>query len=105
MRHEQIEPAAERDPRASICLLAEVRQGSQPWRKARLEDLSQSGFRIAWLPNCRKDRPLRIRIKGLQLLTADVKWQDINAVGCAFEQPLHISVFEHIVREALANPR
>ena len=103
VKHEKIEPAASRDPRASVSLLAEVRQGSQPWRKARLEDLSQTGFRISWLPNCRSDRPLRIRIRGLQLLSADVKWQDMNAVGCAFEQPLHVSVFEHIVREAAAD--
>ena len=86
--------------RADVILLCEVRQGTRPWALARLEDISQAGFRIAWLPNCRVDLPLRIRIPGLQLLTAHIRWQQGKAVGCEFSEPLHVAVFEHIVRQA-----
>ena len=89
------------DPeRASIVLLCEVRQGTRPWAMARLEDISQTGFRIAWLPNCSLEKPLRIRIPGLQVLSAAIRWQRGKAVGCEFAEPLHVAVFEHIVRQS-----
>ncbi len=90
--------------RASIILLTEVRQGTRPWTLARLEDISQSGFRIAWFPGCSADKLVRIRIPGMQLLSANVRWQEGKAIGCAFTQPLHIAVFDHIVRQARAMP-
>ncbi len=86
--------------RAQISLMCEVRQGFDPWRLVRLEDISQSGFRIAWLPDASKIKPLRIRIPGLQMLTAEIRWQEGKAVGCEFTEQLHIAVFEHILRRA-----
>ena len=86
--------------RAEVTLLCEVRQGITPWKVARLEDISQSGFRIAWLPDATMAKPLRIRIPGLQMLTADIRWQKGKAIGCAFTEPLHVAVFEHILRQA-----
>ncbi|RZI55278.1 MAG: PilZ domain-containing protein, partial [Zymomonas sp.] len=73
---------------------------SRPWTQARLEDLSPGGFRIARLPAVRPELPLRIRIPGMQLLSADIRWVREGAVGCAFAEPLHVAVFEHIVRNA-----
>jgi PilZ domain len=86
--------------REQLVLLCEVRQGVRPWAMARLEDLSAEGFRIAWMPDCDPDKPIRIRIPGLQLLSAGVRWQQGKAVGCAFAEPLHVAVFESIVRTA-----
>ena len=86
--------------RAEVTLLCEVRQGFTPWKVARLEDISPAGFRIAWLPDATPDKPLRIRIPGLQMLSAEIRWQKGKAVGCAFAEPLHIAVFEHILRAA-----
>lgn len=85
--------------RAEITLLCEVRQGLEPWQMVRLADISQAGFHIAWLPDCRKDLPLRIRIPGLAMLTAHVRWRRGKAVGCEFAEPLHVAVFENIVRQ------
>ncbi len=104
MRHESIpiEAAGSRAAaqRAEVSLLCEVRQGFDPWRLVRLEDISQSGFRIAWLPDANQVKPLRIRIPGLQMLTAKIRWQEGKAVGCEFAEPLHIAVFEHILQQA-----
>jgi hypothetical protein len=86
--------------RASVEILCEVRQGTRPWRSARLEDLSPGGFRIARLPDARPEVPLRIRIPGLQLLSARICWVRDGAVGCEFAEHLHVAVFEHIVRAA-----
>lgn len=104
MKHEVIPTdnlcSRENPQRESVILLCEVRQGTRPWAIARLEDISQTGFRIAWLPDCRTDLPLRVRIPGLQLLSATIRWQRGKAVGCAFAEPLHVAVFEHIVRQS-----
>jgi PilZ domain len=88
-----------RENRAQITLECEVRQGVRPWKLTRLEDISPNGFRIAWFPNCRAELPLRIRIPGLELLTAHVRWQKDYSVGCSFSAPLHVAVFEHITRQ------
>jgi hypothetical protein len=68
--------------------------------RVRLEDLSPGGFRIARLPGARTELPLRIRIPGIQMLSAEIRWSNAGAVGCEFAEPLHIAVFEHIVRNA-----
>lgn len=89
------------DPlRIGVMLLCEVRQGTRAWVRVRLEDISPSGFRIAWLPNVDEDRPLRIRIPGIRLLTAHVRWRRGKAIGCEFAGTLHVAVFEHIVQTA-----
>lgn len=91
------EPLTER---VGVALLCQVRQGARPWKMARLEDLSPGGFRIAWLPDARPELPLRIRIPGIRLLSARVCWTRGGTVGCEFSEPLHVAVFEHIVRSA-----
>jgi hypothetical protein len=88
--------------RAEVAIMCEVRQGSRAWTMTRLEDLSQSGFRLTWLPRYSQHLPMRIRIPGLQLLTANIRWHDGKSAGCAFEEPLHVAVFEHIVRSCEA---
>jgi hypothetical protein len=86
--------------RAELTLICEVRQASRPWQIATLDDISQNGFHIAWLPRASLVLPLRIRIPGLAVLLAHIRWQHGNAVGCEFSESLHIAVFEHIVRQA-----
>jgi hypothetical protein len=100
-------PLAARDftERAGVALICEVRQGMTPWKMARLDDISQAGFRIALLPNVKPDVPLRIRIPGLQMLTANIRWHRGKAVGCEFAEPLHVAVFEHIVRQCRSDQR
>lgn len=94
------EKELDRSHRAEVTLMCEVRQGAGPWAMVRLENISEQGFRIAWLPNRRPDQPLRIKIPGLQLLSANIRWQEGHTMGCVFENPLHISVFENIVRQS-----
>ena len=88
--------------RAEVVLTCEVRQGTRPWRRVRLKDISRAGFKLDWTPAGAHDIPLRIRIPGLQMLSAHVRWSEGREAGCAFVEPLHIAVFEHIVRQARA---
>jgi hypothetical protein len=105
MMHQPTDPLSDdalspRGMRAGVSLICEVRQGVRPWVRVRLEDLSPGGFRIARLPGARTELPLRIRIPGIQLLSAEIRWLRDGAVGCAFAEPLHVAVFEHLVRSA-----
>ncbi len=86
--------------RAPVSLFCEVRQGTRPWQQVRLEDLSPSGFRISGLSNPTTLSPLSIRIPGMQLLAAHIRWEGGTLVGCEFAQPLHVAVFDHLVRQA-----
>jgi PilZ domain len=96
----QPEDASRSTSRAPIWLVCEVRQGTRPWQQVRLDDLSPSGFRISGLFNPTTMVPLSIRIPGMQLLYAQVRWQSGVLVGCEFVQPLHVAVFDHLVRQA-----
>ena len=89
-----------REERSRVIIDCEVRQGARPWRVTLLEDMSPNGFCIAWFPGCRPEIPLRIRIPGLQLLSANVRWQKDSSVGCEFDAPLHVAVFEHLLAQA-----
>jgi PilZ domain len=86
--------------RAPVSLFCEVRQGTRPWQQVRLQDLSPTGFRIAGLMNPSPVAPVSIRIPGMQLLTAHIRWDTGVLVGCEFAAPLHIAVFDHLVRQA-----
>ena len=97
---ESLECKRQANERATVSIACEVRQGSRPWRFVLLEDLSQTGFRMTWLPGMMDGVPLRIRIPGLQVLSADVRWRNTDGAGCQFESPLHIAVFDHIRKQA-----
>lgn len=86
-----------RGERVFLTLDCEVRQGSRPWQKVTLEDLSPTGFRVGDWPECRPELTVRIRIPGLQMLNADVRWMRNEMVGCEFTAQLHLAVFEHLV--------
>lgn len=93
-------PPNERSRRAPLSVLCEVRQGTRPWQLVRLEDLSQAGFRLRGLNHVSMGKALNIRIPGMQLLTAQLRWQEGATIGCEFNTPLHIAVFDHLVAQA-----
>ena len=84
--------------RVAIEIIAEVKVGFGPWQKSRLNDLSLTGFRIGWLPNGGHGAEVRIRIPGLEPLTALVRWKDVTGMGCEFTRPLSVYVLDHIAR-------
>lgn len=84
--------------RALLCLGCEVRQGTRAWQRVMLEDLSPTGFRISGLAHPDPAKLLSIRIPGIQLLSAKIRWNTGLVVGCEFTAPLHVAVFDHLVR-------
>lgn len=86
--------------RAPVRLRGEVRQGTRPWQLVVLDDLSPQGFRISGLRHVDPAQPVAIRLPGLARLTARVCWSTGKVVGCEFLAPLHVAVFDHLVRQA-----
>jgi hypothetical protein len=77
-------------------LEANCRSLDQSWA-SRLCNISTSGCMIA-LPegDLAEDAPLRLRIKGLAAIDADVVWQHRNHAGVRFRVPLHPAAMEHL---------
>jgi PilZ domain len=93
------QPAQSRSgSRAPLVLRCEVRQGTRPWQPVLLEDLSATGFRISGLAHSDLAKALSIKIPGMQLLTARLCWTVGPMVGCEFTNPLHVAVFEHLIK-------
>jgi hypothetical protein len=88
------------ETREGVNLMCDVRLGMEQWSKVLLQDLSSSGFRMRWSPGAEIGRAIWIRIPGLQMLEAFVRWKDQSAMGCEFSRPLHDAVFAHIVNQA-----
>ncbi|NKI99457.1 MULTISPECIES: PilZ domain-containing protein [unclassified Novosphingobium] len=84
--------------RVDLTAVCEVRQGMAEWRRVTLDELSPGGFRINRFGEADPSQPLRIRIPGLQMLSARIVWQKDGAIGCAFAAPLHEAVFAHVTR-------
>lgn len=96
---------SQRSVRAAVGFACEVRQGTRRWQVARLEDLSERGFRLSLFHGPSPSMPVSLRIPGMQLLTAYIRWIEGDTVGCEFAAPLHVAVFEHLARTLSANQR
>lgn len=87
-----------RDDRVELSVLADIKFGAGEWRRARLQDVSVSGFRLAGVPRAVDGLDLRIRIPGLTVLSATVRRRSSHELGCEFNHPLSIYVLEHMAR-------
>lgn len=77
-------------------LEADCRTLEQKW-SARLRNISTSGCMIT-LPEGElpENAQLRLRIKGLAAIDAEVVWQHRNHAGVRFRVPLHPAAMEHL---------
>ena len=87
-------------PRVDVGLDAGLRQSGASSVSVQIMDLSTHGFRIETHLYLHKGADVWLRLPGLEARHAKVAWVDRNAVGCAFEQPLHEAVLALIVSKA-----
>ncbi|MEO7914081.1 MAG: PilZ domain-containing protein [Novosphingobium sp.] len=90
----------QRASRAEVSLTCEVRQGQRPWVKVLLHDISETGFRIDWRPGFDIGKAIYVRIPGIQLLNATLRWKREGMIGCEFTSKLYGPVYDHIVRQS-----
>ena len=106
MKHELFPPDGERQPiiferqgeRLPFNLLADLKVGHRDWQRARLTDMSVSGFKLAWLPNANPGSSVWIRVSGLAPLHAVVRRVGNAGIGCEFDHQLSEYVLEHLAR-------
>ena len=94
------QPPLRESERKRVTLRCEARIGSGAWSVVVLRDLSTEGCQIARIPGLKAGLHLRIRIPGLELLPATVRWVDDGKAGCAFDRSLSGYVLDHIVGQA-----
>lgn len=83
--------------RAQIDLECEIRIGTRAWRKARLADLTPSGFQVTIFDMPPRGTSVYVRFAGMQMLQAEVCWSKLETAGCRFASPLSSYVFDHII--------
>tara|TARA_R110000772_G_scaffold156977_13_gene268254 strand:+ start:215 stop:550 length:336 start_codon:yes stop_codon:yes gene_type:complete len=74
-----------------------VRQSNSQLFPAALSDLSVSGFKMTSYTHLDEQKPVYIRLPGIQTLTATIQWTGFQEYGCAFAQDLHPAVLEHLL--------
>lgn len=86
--------------RRAVKLRARLRDRNATRFDISVVDLSPTGFRAETVRTLRPGTLVWITLPGFAGLEAEVAWQVREHVGCAFRQPLHPAVFEHIVELA-----
>ncbi len=95
-------PGARRDnryaTRLDVRLNAALRElGSSQRFTIDIIDLSLTGFRFQTAFRLNVGQTVSVTIPGLAALEARVAWAEGSFYGCAFENALHIAVFDHLV--------
>ncbi|MCC6482958.1 PilZ domain-containing protein [Sphingorhabdus sp.] len=88
---------ARRHDRGHVDIVIDVRESGGGRHQAHIVDLSQSGCRIASATYLNENRHIFITLPGFTPLEAEVVWKIKDVYGCAFFQPLHPAIFDHIV--------
>ncbi|TPG16665.1 pilus assembly protein PilZ [Sphingomonas koreensis] len=84
--------------RKAVKLSAQLRDRGTTKFSIDVVDLSTSGFRAETSFTLYEGNRVWLTLPGLAGLEATVAWRDGYTYGCAFGQPLHPAVFDHIVR-------
>ena len=65
--------------------------------RATLSDLSATGFRMSSKRVLDATRPVFIRLPGLPILSAHIRWEGFSDYGCQFNIPLADHVLQHLL--------
>ena len=84
--------------RKPVRLKAQLRDRGTTKFEIEVVDLSTTGFRAETGFTLWEGHTVWLTLPGLASLEATVAWRDGFTYGCAFAQPLHPAVFDHIVR-------
>ena len=89
-----------RGDRVATHLRVDVRLGGTSRIPAVIVNLSTTGFFLRCEERLSPGSPIWVRIGSLAPLMARVIWRDAYCAGCAFDQPLHPAILDHLVGTA-----
>lgn len=81
-----------------------VRRPGETWFSSRVTDMSVSGFRLQSFMKLLVGSDIWIMLPGFEGRRARVTWVVAHEAGCAFEQPLHPAILDHVVKTGLSRP-
>ena len=84
--------------RGDVAVVVDVRVSGGFKTKARLLDLSQTGFRMDCMTVFAPDQLLFMTIPTFAQLESRIVWRHHLTYGCAFVRPLYGAIFEHILK-------
>ena len=84
--------------RGSVTIGAEIRPVGGTKLRVQILDLSQTGFRIECFTYLSDGNAVFLTIPNFQQLESRIIWHTEWMYGCQFIQPLHASIYDHIVR-------
>ena len=87
-----------RASRAGVNIRAEIRESGGGRFEVWVKDLSQTGFRVGLFSHLDHNKAVFLHLPGFAPMPARIAWHQNDEYGCHFSQPLHIAVFEHIIR-------
>jgi PilZ domain len=88
-----------RAQRLSIAFPAMLREPGTTKFQVMVKDLSVTGFRCETSFTMYPGSTVWMTIPGLNGLEACVAWKDGFKYGFAFVAPLHVAVFDHVIRQ------
>ncbi|UOR15473.1 PilZ domain-containing protein [Qipengyuania aquimaris] len=93
-----------REKRYSISVMGRYRKGTGVRFDIAIRDLSEYGCQFADLVGrLRKGDEITLRIGEIGPIAARTKWVAKRQVGVEFDQPLHLSVLDHIIEHGGTN--
>jgi hypothetical protein len=95
-----VEDGRRRCKRYQVACSADLRAQGTLRATAKLEDLSATGFRVAWHHRLPARTRVWLSLPGFPSLSASVVRADGFKYGCVFDTPLHPAVFESLAKWA-----
>lgn len=76
-----------------------LHQSGGKTHRAQLVNLSSTGFKMTSLSGLDPSKPVFIRLPGLPILAANVRWEGFSDFGCEFARPLEAHVIEYLLKK------
>ncbi len=86
--------------RRNVLIDVKLRRPGETWFSSRISDLSLSGFRLQSFAKLVPGGVIWIMLPGFEGRKATISWSRGHEAGCAFDQPLHAAIFDHILRNS-----
>jgi len=84
--------------RQMVLIGVRVRRKGESWFRSRITDMSLDGFRLLSFVKLQIGMEIWVMFPGFEGRRAKVVWIADHEAGCAFENPLHPAIFDHIIR-------
>lgn len=84
--------------RVSVVIDVMARRLGESWVSTQVTDLGITGFELSSMSGLQPGDRIWVRFPGFDSRPARVDWAANQQTGCSFENPLHLGVFDYLLR-------